>query len=110
MPIDPSFAVDGAEWAVPQVAGAGAPAGVDQGAATGTSGKGFADMLSNAITDLQDSQTQAAAQSQALATGTAKDPEQVVLAVEHARLQMELASAVRTKVTDAISEVMRTQV
>ncbi|HZO36576.1 MAG TPA: flagellar hook-basal body complex protein FliE [Solirubrobacteraceae bacterium] len=105
MPIDPSFAISGAEWAMPATGGASAPAA--PGAA---SGGGFGDALTKAVDSLEATQQQAADASQALATGTASDPEVVVMAIERARLEMELASQIRTKATDAVSEIMRTQI
>ncbi len=37
-------------------------------------------------------------------------PDAVVMSVEQARLEMELASQIRTKVTDSINTLMQTQV
>ena len=96
-PIDPSFAVSGPEWQI----GGGAPA---QPAPAGASGFGAL------LNGLADTQNAAAAQSQALATGQASDPEAVVMAVERARLSMQLASTIRTKGVDALQDIFRTQV
>jgi flagellar hook-basal body complex protein FliE len=102
LPVDPSFSVAGPEW---QVGGAGpvqAPAqGPDQG---------FGGMLTNAITSLEKTQTDAAAASQSLVSGTATDPTQVVMAVERARLAMQLASQIRTKGVEAFQDVFHSQV
>ena len=46
----------------------------------------------------------------ALATGTATDPTAVVMAVERARLSMQLASQLRTKGVEAINDIFHTQV
>src|SRR5205807_123409 len=43
-------------------------------------------------------------------TGQASDPSAVVMAVEKARLSMQLASQIRTKAVDAINDVFHTQV
>ncbi len=71
---------------------------------------GFASQLGKQIGALADLQAQGAEASQALATGTATDPGQVVMAVERARLSMQLASQLRTKGVEAINEIFRTQV
>jgi flagellar hook-basal body complex protein FliE len=104
LPIDPSF-IDTIptrpEW---QVGGAAQaqPAGGQPG--------GFSGMLSNSLQGLSDLQTDAASQSQALATGQASDPTSVVMAVERAQLAMQLAGQVRTKAVEAAQEIFHTQV
>ncbi len=102
MPIIP---VSGGEWAMPSVG-----ASPSASPTSAPSGGSFSGALSKAVSSLQAGQTDAAAQSQALATGQASDPEAVVMAVEQARLEMELASQIRTKVTDSINTLMQTQV
>ncbi len=67
-------------------------------------------MLSDQLESLANLQTDAASASRALADGTATDPSPVVVAVERAQLAMQLASQLRTKSVDAISEIFRTQV
>jgi flagellar hook-basal body complex protein FliE len=101
-PIDPSFSVTGPEW---QVGGVGPVQPPTEGA-----GQSFGGMLTDALTSLQQTQTDAAAASQALAAGTATDPTQVVMAVERARLAMQLASQVRTKGVEAFQDIFHTQV
>jgi flagellar hook-basal body complex protein FliE len=100
-PIDPSFVTAGAEWSVD--AGAAAPA-------QQPSGGGFGSMLAEQISNLEQMQTEGAAASQQLATGTAEDLPSVVSAVERAKLSMELASTVRTKAVEAYQEIFRTQI
>ena len=112
VPIDPSMATMGAEWNVPGVSGVGGDVPGANGAA-GTAGTGqesFGDLLSNQVQNLQGLQTDAAQQSQALATGQAADPSQVVMAVERARLGMQLASQIRTKLVEAQQDIFHTQV
>lgn len=75
-----------------------------------TRGADFAGVLAQQIGRLQTLQDQAADASQALATGQATDPTAVVMAVEKAQLAMQLASTVRTKAVDALSDVLHTQV
>jgi flagellar hook-basal body complex protein FliE len=59
---------------------------------------------------LGDLQSEGATASRALATGQAADPESVVMAVERARLSMQLASQLRTKGVEALQDVFHTQV
>ena len=101
-PIDPGFSVTGPEWTVGSVGPVEAP----QQAGS----EGFGGMLSNAISSLEKTQTDAASASQALATGTATDPTQVVTTVERARLAMQLASQIRTKAVEAYTDIFHTQV
>jgi flagellar hook-basal body complex protein FliE len=103
-PIDPSFSVAGPEWGV---GGVGQLQPPQPGAA---GGQGFGGMLSNAISSLQHTQTDAASASQSLVAGTATDPTEVVMAVERARLAMQMASQIRTKAVEAFTDVFHTQV
>jgi flagellar hook-basal body complex protein FliE len=101
-PIDPSMSIAGPEWGVGSVGPLDQPV---QG-----SGQGFGGMLTNALTSLEKTQTDAAQASQSLVDGTATDPTQVVMAVERARLSMQLASQIRTKGVEAFQDVFHTQV
>jgi flagellar hook-basal body complex protein FliE len=100
-PIDPSFSISGPEW---QIGGVQPPQPM-----TGQPG-GFGGMLSNSLQGLSDLQTDAASQSQALATGQASDPTSVVMAVERAQLAMQLAGQIRTKAVEAAQDIFHTQV
>ena len=93
-PIDPSFLTTGAEWQIEPAQP------VQQG------GGGFGSLLKG----LADTQDEAAAQSQALATGQASDPTSVVMAVERAQLAMQLAGQIRTKAVEAAQDIFHTQV
>ncbi len=106
MAIDPTMAVRGGEWSV-GLGDGGIPVG---GAAKPAGGSGFGGMLADQIGALEKLQGDAAQGAQALAAGTAADPTQVVMAIERARLGMELAGQVRTKSVDAIQEIFHTQV
>jgi flagellar hook-basal body complex protein FliE len=97
-PINPSISATGPEWSV----GSAQPAQ--------PAGQGFGGMLTNAISSLQQTQTDAAQASQSLVSGTATDPTQVVMAVERARLSMQLASQVRGKAVEAFNDIFHTQV
>ena len=93
----------GPEWdiAVPQDGAVTAPA---------DGGSGFGSMLADQLGALQATQDDAAAQSQALAAGTAEDVSSVVMAVERAQLSMQLASQLRNRGVEAFQELFRTQV
>jgi flagellar hook-basal body complex protein FliE len=101
MIIDPSFAVNGAEW---QISPVEAPAPANE------AGQGFGGMLSDSLKSLEATQAQAAQASQDLATGKATDPTEVVMAVERAQLAMQLASQIRTKAVEAAQDIFHTQV
>jgi flagellar hook-basal body complex protein FliE len=94
----------GPEWSIE------APQGVTDAPAGAGAGEGFGSVLADQIGALQGTQDHAAAQSQALAAGTAEDVSSVVMAVERAQLSMQLASQLRTKATEAYQEIFRTQV
>jgi flagellar hook-basal body complex protein FliE len=102
-PIDPSFAIRGPEWGVGQVGP------VDPSAAP-PSQQGFGGMLTNAISNLDATQQQAAEASRTLVDGSATDPTAVVMGVERAQLAMQLASQVRNKATEAFQDVFHTQI
>ena len=122
MPIDAIAAV-GPDWniAMPSAGPSATSAPLDIGAdgtsldgvqsVGGADGKsGFGDMLANQIDSLQGLQTNAASQSQALATGQAQDISQVTMAVEKAQLSMQLAASLRDKGVESFQEIFRTQV
>jgi flagellar hook-basal body complex protein FliE len=88
----------------PLVGSGGAPG------ASGAGAKGFGQALANSLGQLDATQAQASQQAQALATGQATDASSVVMAVEKASLEVQLATQIRTKATDAFNEIMRMQV
>ncbi len=112
--IDPSsfagaLGANGPEWSVTPLDD-GAALSTDGLTLDGASQGGFSSELGRQIEALSNLQSEAGAASQALATGTASDPASVVMAVERARLSMQLASQLRTKGVEAINEIFRTQV
>ena len=114
LPVDPSISPVGggsSEWSIGGVGSAGSVDPSVEGAtgATGSPG-GFGGMLSNAISSLEKTQTDAAQASQSLVAGTATDPTQVVMSVERARLAMQMASQIRTKAVEAYTDIFHTQV
>jgi flagellar hook-basal body complex protein FliE len=107
MPIDPTFAVNGAEW---QIGSVGSVDGGGAGAATTATDSGFGGALAKQIGQLDAMQQDAATASQELATGQATDPSATVMTIERARLAMQLASQIRTKGVEALQDVFHTQV
>jgi flagellar hook-basal body complex protein FliE len=106
-PIDPSFLTTGAEW---NVGGVGSVGSGPAAAPSNAQGASFGSLLGQSIQSLQSSQDQAAAASNALATGQATDPTAVVMAVERAQLAMQLAGQVRTKAVEAAQDIFHTTV
>jgi flagellar hook-basal body complex protein FliE len=76
----------------------------------GSGNGGFGAALGDALKSLDESQATADSQAQALATGKATDLSSVVMSVEKASLEVQLATQVRSKTTDAFNELMRMQV
>jgi flagellar hook-basal body complex protein FliE len=101
MTVDPSLAVSGAEWQIQPI---------ESTAPADDAGSSFGSMLGDSIQALTKTQTDAASQSQALATGQATDPTAVVMSVERAQLSMQLAGQIRTKAVEAAQEIFHTQV
>jgi flagellar hook-basal body complex protein FliE len=81
-------------------------------AADGSAGAtpSFGSALTEAISSLESSQASSDSASQALATGSVSDPEQAVTTVEDASLEMQLASQIRGKATEALQTIFQTQV
>jgi flagellar hook-basal body complex protein FliE len=102
VPIDPSMSVSGPEWSTGSIGALDQPAQGSQ--------QGFGGMLTNAISSLEKTQSDAATASQSLVDGTATDPTQVVMSVERARLSMQLASQIRNKAVEAYTDIFHTQV
>ena len=114
-PIDPSLAGLGSEWQVPGTGSLGG-VGTTTDPATGADGVGgsgsgsFGDVLTQQIGNLSNLQDTAATASQSLADGTATDVSSVVTAVEKAQLAMQLAGQIRTKGSEAITDIFHTQI
>jgi|GEM_PF-4062957 len=82
-----------------------------EGATAPAGGEGsFGAVLKNALNQLESGQRSAAAASVEVATGTTANPEQAIVEVQNGLLEMELASALRNKATEAINQLMQTQV
>jgi flagellar hook-basal body complex protein FliE len=99
-PIGPS------EWSVGSVGSLGQ----DATAAVNGAGGSFGSALTGAISSLEQTQANATTAAQQLATGQLTDPTQAITSVENASLAMDLASQIRTKLTDATNTIFQTQV
>ena len=106
-PIDPSMLTGGPEW---QIQGLSDASGSVAQPGAGANETGFGSMLTSAIGSLSSAQSEAASASQAFAAGTVSDPTEVVMAVERARLSMQMASQLRTKGVEAFQDIFHTQV
>jgi flagellar hook-basal body complex protein FliE len=109
MPIDPSFAVTGADWQIGSI-GSVEGTGAGSGTAAPAAGSAFGGALAKQIGQLESMQQDAATASRELATGQATDPSATVMTIERARLAMQLASQIRTKGVEALQDVFHTQV
>jgi flagellar hook-basal body complex protein FliE len=107
MPIDPTMAVNGADW---QIGSVGSVDGPGAGTPAPAAGSGFGGMLAKQVGQLDSLQQDAATASQQLATGQATDPSQTVMSIERAQLAMQLASQIRTKGVEALQDIFHTQV
>lgn len=71
---------------------------------------GFVQMMEHGVADLNKTLLSAEQGVQQLAAGTATNLHEVMLQLEQARLAMQVASQVRSRVVEAYQEVMRMQV
>jgi flagellar hook-basal body complex protein FliE len=97
------------EWSVGSIGGIG-PGPNAAVNPTGSGNGSFGDALTGAINSLDQTQVNASNTAQQLATGQITDPTQAIVSVENASLAMDLASQIRTKLTDAVNNVFQTQV
>lgn len=71
------------------------------------SGGGFGKALADSIGKLDQAQTQAEQATQSLATGQSSDVSSVVMSVEQASLEVQLASQIDTKAVGAYQDIFR---
>ena len=88
----------------------GSGGGTGAAGSSGGGGGGFGKLLNDSIGKLDQAQAQAAQQTQQLATGQATNLSSVVMSVEQASLEVQLASQVRNKVLDAYNDIFRMQI
>jgi flagellar hook-basal body complex protein FliE len=98
------------EWSVGSVGGLGQDPNAAVNGTTGSGDGSFGGALTGAINSLEQTQNNATTASQQLATGQLTDPTQAITSVENASLAMDLASQIRTKLTQAVDTVFQTQV
>jgi len=70
----------------------------------------FADVLKDAVTEVQRLQTEADTQIRKLVSGEVKDVTEAMVAVERADVSFQTMMAIRNKMVAAYEEVMRMQV
>jgi flagellar hook-basal body complex protein FliE len=74
------------------------------------SGESFAGTLQKALENVNNLQVNAEDAAKKLAMGEAEDVHQVMIAVEQAKLAMQLTVQVRNKVVEAYQEISRMQI
>ena len=79
-------------------------------ASPASGGGGFGKALMDSLNSLDASQADASTQAQQLATGQAKDVSSVVMSVEKASLDLQLATQIRNKGLEAYQEIFRMSV
>lgn len=111
MPVDPVSAGQGSGvWSImPESSGAEWSTGSVAESPAAQKG-GFGSLLADQLKSLETTQNNAAQAAQSLATGEATDPTAAIVAVDRARLAMQMAATMRTKGIEAFQEVLRTQI
>lgn len=71
---------------------------------------GFSSALTKAVNSLEQAQTNASEAAKSVALGTTQDPESAIVTIQDAQLEMEMASQIRTKATEALNNLFETQV
>jgi flagellar hook-basal body complex protein FliE len=84
--------------------------GLEKASAPTEGGGGFGKALLDSLNQLDASQADASNQAQQLATGQAKDVTSVVMSVEKASLDLQLATQIRNKGLEAYQEIFRMSV
>jgi flagellar hook-basal body complex protein FliE len=96
---------------VPPIGGASLPTVAEPASPSGSGGGGgFAKALEGAMGKLDAAQSDAATQARQLATGQASDVSSVVMSVEKASLEVQLAAQIRNKLVEDYQDIFRMQV
>ena len=74
-----------------------------------TEGK-FSDLLKDALSNVNDAQTEASEAVQQVLSGESKDIHSTMIALQKADVSLKLMLEVKNKIVEAYQEVMRTQV
>ncbi len=85
------------------------PQAAGQSAQSAKGGGDFADLLKEAMQEVNDAQAQAEVEARKLMTGGGADMHSAILAVQKADVSFQMMMAVRSKLIDAYREVMRMQ-
>lgn len=85
------------------------PQAAAQSAQSAKGGGDFADLLKEAMQEVNDAQAQAEVEARKLMTGGGADMHSAILAVQKADVSFQMMMAVRSKLIDAYREVMRMQ-
>jgi len=96
--------INPAEASIPPLQASGAEGAGASGEAS------FGNALKSALNQLEASQNSAATASVEVATGTTNNPEGAIVEVQNGLLEMQLAAALRNKATEAVNQIMQTQV
>jgi flagellar hook-basal body complex protein FliE len=86
------------------------PVPPENGGPSAGSGKSFGEILNKALDDVNSAQLKADGLVKKFLTGEIQDIHQVTIAMEEARLMMQLAVEVRNKIVEAYQEISRIQV
>jgi flagellar hook-basal body complex protein FliE len=96
---------------IPPIGGTSLPPLTEPASPSGSGGGGgFAKALEGAMGKLDQAQADAATQAQQLATGQASDVSSVVMSVEKASLEVQMAAQIRNKLVEDYQDIFRMQV
>jgi flagellar hook-basal body complex protein FliE len=90
--------------------GFGLPAAFTGGGKDGRAGVSFGDVLASAVNKVNEAQLKADKLTGQFLAGEIQDIHQVTIAMQEARLTMQLALEVRNKIVEAYQEMARMQV
>ena len=96
-----------ADLRIAPIASPTAPAPVLGPSAVRGGGEGFTETLKNAVAAVNDMQLDARDAAVAVASGTAVDSAQAIVAIEKASVSFQFALQIRNKLLEAYQEIMR---
>ncbi|HEV7941320.1 MAG TPA: flagellar hook-basal body complex protein FliE [Solirubrobacteraceae bacterium] len=108
--IPPVGGIGGGFHVAPLTPSSPAEAGGPEAAGAAGGEGSFAGALGKAVSSLEASQNAAQSAATGVATGTTSNPEAAVVTVENAQLEMQLASQMRAKATEALQNIFQTQI
>jgi flagellar hook-basal body complex protein FliE len=98
-----------AEFRIPPIVAPALPA-TSSIVPAGRGGEGFTETLKNAVAAVNDLQLDARDAAVAVASGTAVDSAQAIVAIEKANVSFQFALQIRNKLLEAYQEIMRMSV